>query len=311
VTAAVLVAAVAAVLAPDRVVFVDTVKGAVVRSVELPGEGLAIFAAPDGRVLVPLQAEDATAVVTPAGSVERWPGRLFPLFFSQDDRMYVVLQGALATLSYPERLPLERFRLDGVPGARRAACSWDGEMVAIIPAVPGGRVLLLAEVLGVERVLQVGLAGEATHVVLAPNGAFAVTAAGESLEVVVVGEPIARPALATGGLVRALCLLPNEWDVAVGLERGGAGEILVVRADPGSKKTPLRERSRVSLPAPVTAVAVAGEEVAAISGDVLVVLSHGGRKLARQVAVPEGRDLAVLPEKARTSVPTWGDALKP
>jgi hypothetical protein len=311
VTAAVLVAAVAAVLTPDRVVFVDTVKGAAVRSVELPGEGVAVFAAPDGRALVPLRGEDATAVVSPAGLVERWPGRLFPLFFSQDDRMYVVLQGALATLSYPERLPLERVRLDGLPGAWRGACSWDGETVAIIPAIPGGRVLLLAEVLGVERVLQVGLAGEATHVVLAPTGAFAVTAAAESLEVAVAGEPIARPALATGGVVRALCLLPNGWDVVVGLERDGAGAVLVVRADPGSKKTPLKERSRVPLPAPVIAVAAAGEEIAAISGDQVVMLARGGHKIARQFSLPGAWDIAVLPEKFRSTVPTWGDAVKP
>jgi len=306
-----MLAAVAAVLAGDRVVFVDTARGAVLRSAELPGEGSAIFAAPDGRVLVPLRADDATAVVSPAGTVVRWPGRLFPAFFVQDDRMYVVLPGALVTLSYPERLPLERVRLEGLPGARRAACSRDGATVAIIPEVAGARILLLVEAFGVEGVLQVGLAGEANHVVLAPDGAFAVTAAGESLEIAVAGEPIARPALATGGVVRALCLFPNAWDVTVGLERNGTGEVLVVRADPGSKKTPLKERSRVSLPAPVTAVAVAGEEVAALSGDVLVVLSHGGRKVARRVAVPGARDLAVLPEKASTSVPTWSDALKP
>jgi hypothetical protein len=311
VTAAVLVAAVAAVLAPDRVFFVDTVKGAVLRSVALPGEGLAIFAAPDGRALVPLRDEDATAAVSPAGQVERWPGRVFPLFFVQDDRMYVVLPGFLATLSYPERLPLERVRLDGLPGARRAACSHDGEMVAIIPAVPGSRVLLLIEVLGMEKIMPVGLAHEATQVALAPNGKFAVAAGRESLEAAIVGEPIARPALETGGEVQALCLLPNGRDVVAGLARGGAGEVLVVRADPGAKTKVLWEHSRVELPAPVTAAAAAGEEVVVVSGEQVVILAHGGRKIARQLSVPGARDLAVLPEKPSSAVPTWGDALKP
>lgn len=297
-------------LANDRVVFVDTVQGATLRSAELPGEGSAIFAAPDGRVLVPLRAEDVTAVVSPTGAVVRWPGRLFPVFFVQDDRMYVVLPGALVTLSYPERLPLERVRLEGLPGARRAACSRDGATVAIIPEVPGARVLLLVEAFGVERVLQVGLAGEGTNVVVAPKGAFAVVAGSDYLQVAVGGEPVARPPLAVGGEVRALCVLPNEKDVVVGLAGGGAGESLIVRVDPGLKM-PLKERSRIALPAAVTAVAVVGEEVAALSGDVLVILSHGGRKVARRVAVPGARDLAVLPEKASTSVPAWSDALRP
>ena len=306
-----MLAAVAAVLGTDRVVFVDTVQGAALRSAELPGEGIAIFAAPDGRVLVPLRAEDATAVVNPTGTVQRWPGRLFPIFFAQDDRMYVVVPGALVALSYPERLPLERVRLDGLPGARRAACSRDGATVAIIPEVPGARVLLFVDAFGVERVAQVGLAEEGRNVAVAPKGTFALVAGKDSLQAAITGEPVARPALAAGGGVRALCMLPNEWDVAVGLDRNGTGEVLVVRADPGSKKTPLKERSRVSLPAPVTAVAVAGEDVVAVSGDLLVVLSHGGRKVARQVAVRGARDVAVLPEKASTSVPAWSDALKP
>jgi hypothetical protein len=310
VTAAVLVAAVAAVLAPHQVVFVDTVQGVALRAVELPSEGLAIFAAPDGRVVVPLQGEDATAIVSTTGRVERWPGRVFPLFFIDYDRMYVVLPGMVATLSYPERLMLERVLLEGLPGARRAACSHDGQLVAVIPAVPGARVLLLVTPLEGATVGQVGLAGEASYVVVAPKGAFAVVASSDAIELAVFGEPAARAGLTVGKEVRSLCLLPNERDVMVGLARDAAGEVIAVRVDPEARH-PLKERFRASLPAPVVALAAADEDVVAISGDALLILTGGGRRGGRRVSIPGAHALAVLPEKAKSTVPAWADAPKP
>lgn len=309
-TGAVLVAAVAAVLAPQRVLFVDTARGVVLRSVELPGVGLAIFAAPDGRAMVPLQGEDVTAVVAPTGNVERWPGRLFPLFFADYDRMHVVLPGMLATLSYPERLMLEQVPIEGLPGARRAACSDDGRLVAVIPAVPGARALLLVAALEGGTVRQLELAGDATHVVVAPSGAFAVVASGNTLAAAVLGEPRTRAGLSVGGEVRSLCLLPNGRDVIAGLSKGAAGEVVGVRVDPRAQQ-PLKERFRTPLSAPAVAVATADEDAAAISGDVLVVLIRGGRRIGRQVVVPGARDLAVLPARARSTVPAWSDAQKP
>ena len=308
-TAAVLVAAVAVVLAPQRVLFVDTAQGLVLRSVGLPGAGLAIFAAPDGRAMVPLQGEDATAVVAPTGRVERWPGRVFPLFFADYDRMHVVLPGLLATLSYPERLRLEQVPIEGLSAARRAACSLDGQLVAVIPAVVGARALLLVAAVEGGTVHQVDLEGDATHVVVAPSGAFAVVASGDTLAAAIMGEPKTRAGLRVGGEVRSLCLLPNGREVIAGLATGATGEVVCVGVNPKAQQ-PLMEHFRTPLGAPIVAVATSDKDVAAISGDALVVLVRGGRRIGRQVAVPGAQDLAVLPEKARSTVPTWSDAPK-
>jgi hypothetical protein len=310
VPAAVLVAAVAAVLAPNRVVFVDTARGAVLRSVELPGEGLAIFAAPDGRVVVPLKGEDATAVVSANGKAEPWRGRVFPLFCADDDRMFVVFPNMLATLSYPERLPLLRIPLEGVQGIRRAACSRDGRLVALIPAVSGARMLLIVAAVEGGTARSVQLAGEATHVVLAENGVVAVAAGGPALEAAVLGDVRPRPVLTVGGEVRSLCLGASGRDVLVGLARGGAGEVVGIRVNPKARQ-PLKERFHTSLPAPVIAIAATDEEVAAISGDALVLLARGGRRIACQVDIRGATDLAVLPARPSSPLPAWSDAAKP
>jgi len=304
--APVLVAAVAAVLAPARVVFVDATRGTVLRTVSLPGEGAAIFAAPDGRTLVPLRGEDATAVVSPSGAVETWRGRLFPLFPSEGDRMAVVLPGLLAVLSYPERLPLVRVPLDGVGGALRAACSEDGRLVVLIPAGAGARTLLVVAVAEGGTARSAALAGEATSLALMPDGAVAVTASGATLAAVVVGEPQARPAIDAGGEVRSLCTVPGDREVLAGLAVGAAGEVLGVRVDRKARQ-PLSERFRTRLPAPVSALAASGDEVVAVSGETLVLLRKG-RRIAGQLPLPGARDVAFLPLVARTTLPQWSDA---
>jgi hypothetical protein len=310
VPAAVLVAAVAAVLAPKSVVFVDTAQGAVLRSIALPGEGLAIFAAPDGRVVVPLEGEDATAVVSTAGKVEPWRGRVFPLFCADDDRMFVVFPNMLATLSYPERLPLMRIPLEGVPAIRRAACSRDGRLVALIPALPGARALLIAATVEGGTVRSVQLAGEATHVVLAEDGVVAVAAGGTAVEVAVLGDARARPALTIGGEVRSLCLGASGRDVLVGLARGAAGEVVGFRVNPKARQ-PLKERFHTPLPAPVVAIAATDEEVAAISGDMLVLLAKGGRRIVRRLGLRGASDVTVLPARPSSPLPAWSDTTKP
>ena len=241
--------------------------------------------------------------------MERWPGRVFPLFFADWDRMYAVLPGVLATLSYPDRLLLGRVPLEGVSGARRAACSDDGRLVAVIPATPGARVLVLVVALGATVVQPVSLAGEAAHVVVAPTGAFAVIASGDTLEVAVVGEPAARPGVDVGGEVISLCMAPRGRDVLAGLATGTAGELVGVHVDPKARR-PLKEQFRTRLPGPVVAVTAAGDRVAALSGDSLVVLSGGGLRIGKQVPLAGGRDIAVLPEKGKSTVPAWGDVPK-
>ena len=310
VPAAVLLAAVAAVLAPEKVVFVSTADGAVVQTVRLPGRGIAIFAAPDQRVVVPLRDEDATAVVAPTGSVERWPGRVFPLFSSEYDRMGVVLPGMLVTLSYPERLPLFRVPLEGVPGAVRAACSEDGRVVALIPSGAGGRTLVVVAAMEGGTAQTVALAGDATSVVMADESGMAVTANGETLEAAALGEMRARPALGVGGEVRSLCRVPPGGVILAGVEMGGAGGVVGLRVDPKARQ-PLRELFRTPLPAPVVALAAAEEDLVAVSGDEIVVLARKGRRVARTVTVPGAYDVALLPSTAKSTVPQWGDAARP
>ncbi len=304
--AAVLVAAVAAVLASDRVVFVDTARGTVLQSVGLHGEGIGVFAAPDARVVVPLAGEDATAVVAPSGAVERWPGTVFPVFSSDYDRMVVVLPGMLVTLSYPERIPLLRVPLTGVPGARRAAGSPDGRLVAVIPSEPGAAVLVVVAATEGGTARTIELAAEATSVVLSGSGRVAVTGGGTALAAAVLGEARSRPAVDVGGEVRSLCVLPSGRDVLAGLAVGASGEVVGVRVDADANQ-PLSVRFRTRMPAPVTAVAAAGDDVAAISGESLILLARRGRRIARTVAIPGARDVAFLPQLARSTVPRWSD----
>jgi len=305
--AALLAATVAAVLCPHEVVFVDIAGPTVIKTVPLPSEGLAEFAAPDGRLVVPLGGEDATAVIAVSGRTERWAGRVFPLFFDEYDRMHVVMPGLLATLSYPERVPLRRHPLPGLTGARRAASSLDGRIVAVIPAGAGAHALVLvaAEEFGTPHV--VALPDDASHVVVANDGGFAVVATGGPTPVVVVvGQGQVRGAFPVSGAVRCLCLAPNGKDVLVGLGTGATGEVLALKVDPPAK-VPLKEHFRTPLPVPVAALAPAGEEVVAVGGEALLVLAKGGRHVRGKVGVVGARDVAVLPSESKTAVPAWSD----
>jgi hypothetical protein len=306
VLAAVVLASVAAVLTPQKVVFVDTIHGSVVQTVRLTGRGIAIFAAPDARVVVPLEDGNATDVVSPTGKIERWPGRVFPVFSRDYDRMQVVLPGMFATLSYPERLPLLRIPLPDVTGAIRAASSEDGRLVAVIPSGAGGRTLLIVAATEGGTAGAVELGGAATAVVMADEGRVAVTANGTT----VLGDVRARPGLGVGGEVRSLCRLATGRDILAGLASGDAGAVVGLRVNPKASQ-PLRERFRTPLPAPVVALAAAGEDIVAISGAELVVLARKGRRVALTLAVPGARDVAVLPRLAKSTVPNWGDLRGP
>ena len=310
VPAPLVLAAVAAVLAPEKVVFVDTAKGAIVETARITANGLAIFAAPDARAIVPLAEEDATEVVSPVGKSERWPGRVFPLFSREYDRMQVILPGALVTLSYPERLPLLRIPLAEVPGAIRAASSEDGRLVAVIPEGAGGRTLLIVAAMeeGSQRVVALGR--PATSVVMTEEGRAAVTGNGTALEAEVLGEGRARPDLDVGGEVRSLCALATGRDVLAGLGMDQGGAVVGIRVDPKAKQ-PLKERFRTPMPAPVVALAAAGDDIVAVSGDDVVVLSHKGKRVARSLNVPGARDVALLPLLAKSTVPDWSDARTP
>ncbi len=309
--AAVVFAAVAAVLCPRAVTFVDTATGAVAATVTLPGDGLGVFAAPDARVVVPLASEEATVVVDPSGKVERWRGRVFPLFFADFDRMHVVLPGALATLSYPERVPLARVPLPAVAGARRAACSADGRLVVVVPPGPAGSSVTLVAALEGGTATSVRLGGEATAIALAPGGEYTVAADGRGvIEVAVSGRDRPVGALDVGGEVRALALSADGRTVLVGTAGARGGEIVGVRIDVSAKR-PLKERFRTPLAGGVTALAAGPEDLVAVAGGAVVVLSRDGRTVRRRVAVEGAADVAVLPTRARSAVPPWSDGRTP
>lgn len=303
--------AIAAALKPRELVFLDTARGVAVGRVALPGPGLAAFAAPDGRIVVPLAGEDATVVVSPSGKLERWNGRLFPLFFVEVDRMYAVMPGVLATLSYPERVPIAQVPLPGVAGALRAGCSADGRLVAVVPARTGGRSLLLEAGLDRTAPVRVALAGDASGVALAPDGSFViVTVEGGGLQLVAPGASMATRVFDLGGQVRAVAVRADGRLVLAGVAAGDGGEVVGIRVEPGGRE-PLRVHSRLRLPAAVTALAAGADEVDAMAGEWLVVLDASGRHVRRRVSVPGVEDLVLLPERARTTVPQWSDASGP
>ena len=306
-----LAAALAAVLCPHEVVFVDTGTGAIVRRVDLAADGVAVFAAPDRRVVVPLATGDRTVVVEASGKVEHWQGRVFPMFFADFDRMHVVLPGALATLSYPERISLLQIPLPGVAGARRAACSADGRLVAVVPSGPEGNSLTFVAALEGGSASRVQLGGNASAVALAPGGTFAVVSTGGGvIEVTRAGQARSLGMVNLAGRVESLACTADGRGALVGLASDSGGEIVGLRVDLSAKK-PLNERFRIPLSAEVRALAVSEDEVAALAGDVLVVLSADGRKVRRNVSLTGASDVALLPSRPRSAVPPWSDGKAP
>lgn len=306
-----LVAAVAAVLCPHEVVFVDTGKGIIVRTVDLAGDGLAVFAAPDGRVVVPLAGEDSTSVVGVSGKVEHWQGRVFPMFFADFDRMHTVMPGMLATLSYPERVLLVRMPLTGLVGVRRAACSADGRLVAIVPSGSGDRTLMIVAVLEGGGMSRVQLTAEARTVAVAPEGTFAVAASASGVVEVATGnQPYSLGVLRLGGGANAVVTTPDGRGAVVGLAQGQGGEIVGVRVELSAKQ-PLRERFRTSLRGAVLALAVTGDEVIATTRDSLVILSAGGKRIRREIVLAGAGDVTVLSDRPKSAAPAWSDGTTP
>jgi hypothetical protein len=135
VTAAVLIAAVAAVLTPGGVVFVDTAQGAVLRVAELPGEGLAPRRA-RRACRAPLRQEDLRRS-SALGAWDLARARFPP--FADYDRTYAVLGFSRPAL-LQDRLLLERVPLEVYPGLGAAL------MMATrrLSAMPGGGAVTVA-----------------------------------------------------------------------------------------------------------------------------------------------------------------------
>ncbi|MGE5235470.1 MAG: hypothetical protein ACM3O7_03860 [Acidobacteriota bacterium] len=303
----VVLAAVAAVLTSHEVDFVETGAGKILRRAALPSEGLAVFAAPDARVLVPLAGDDATAVVTPQGEVSRWPGHLFPLFFDEMDRMHVVVPGAVATLSYPERLPLNRVDVAGLLGARRAACSHDGRLVVVAPAGTAAPSVLLVAAAPGGSFTRVALAAEPLTVAAAPDAAWAAVGLADGTVVLVgLSAPAASAPVAVGGEVTGLAVSPDGRWLVVAARSGQVGRIEAWRID-ARASPPLKEKIRTATDAPVDAVAVAGDEVVAIVNGSVSVFGRMGRKELRRVPLPGARALSMLPDRPESVLPAWSD----
>ena len=308
---ALLVAGVAAVLCPHQVVFVDTATATVARTVELPGDGLALFAAPDGRVVVPLAGEDSTSVVGVSGRIEQWRGRVFPMFFADFDRMHTVMPEELVTLSYPERVPVVRLPLPGVLAARRSACSADGRLVAVVPSGSNQRSLVMVAALEGGTVSRVALTEEASEVALAPQGTFAITVSESgTVEVVGAGQPRPLGTLDLKGSGRAVVATPDGRGALVGLAQGRGGEIVGLKVDVSAKR-PLKERSRTTLRSAPLALVVGEDEVVAATADGVVVLSRAGTSVRREIALTGARAVALLSARPRSAVPSWSDGPTP
>ncbi|MFI5164993.1 MAG: hypothetical protein ACHQQS_00065 [Thermoanaerobaculales bacterium] len=302
-----LLAAVAAVLCPGQVVLVDVPTARVIGRIALPGKGVALFAAPDGRLLVPLEDADATLVLQRTGVVERWRGRLFPLFFDQPDHMHVLLPDLLLTLSYPERLPLTRIPIAGLGAAQRAAVTRDGRVVAIVPAASGAASLVIAVATEGGSAARVALGGDARLLALAEDGALAVVVTGQGqLEIAVAGENRSLGKRSLAGTVTALAMTGRR-ELVVGVAGGGGDALVGMKVDPRAR-LPLKPRFRTPLPAAPTAFAVTQDEVLAIAADQLIILVKRGRRVRQALPASGAFDVVLLPERPASSVPAWSDA---
>jgi hypothetical protein len=297
--------AIVAVLAQDRVVFADAASGKILRQVVLPAPAAAIFAAPDGRVLLPLEGSDETAVVSPVGPTERWRGRLFPVFFDEADRMHITLSELLLVVSYPDRLPILRVPVAGMRAPWRTVSTSNGLMVAICAAPPERRLLMVvAEPGAMQR--EVALAGEPRALAMGAEGEWVAVGLADSVQAAIAGEEAARPPVPVAGTVRAIAASADSRDVLVGVADGAGGRLTLLRVN--AKSSPgLKEYDSVVLPGPVTSIAAAGDEVIAVAGDALVVLVKRGRKVAYELPIPGARQVAVLPAQPTSVLPLWSE----
>lgn len=303
-----LLAATAAILGPHEVAFLDTTTAVVARSVPLPGEGLAIFAAPDGKIIVPLAERDGTAVVSPQGTVTTWKGRIFPLFFDEDDRMHVAMPGLLATLSYPERLLLWRVDAPGLAGVRHAACSADGRLVAVIPAPPRDNVLLLGSIGPEGGTNDAQLDGSGVVAAAAPDGAWVAVALEDgSLELFTFGGGASHSRVALPSPARCLTVSPDgRWILAgVGDSHAGGGVVGIRVQQRGEHR--LRLRFSNPAPSPIVGIAATSDGAVAVSGEAVLLLTHEGRRTGHAVAFAGARAVALIPERLTTTIPQWSD----
>lgn len=310
-SAALLLAAVVAVLGPGEVVLVGVESAAVRARVPLPEAGAAIFAAPDGAVIVPLRRSDATAVVRVDGRVKVEQGRLFPLFFDEFDRMFVVMPEQLALLAYPQRVTIREIALPGVAAIRHAAVTANGLAVALVDADPGAPGAWVVVTGGEGRLIPVAAPCPAERVALAPDGEWlAVGCAGGRLALVGIGGA-GTEVMAVGGEIAAMAVDESGRELLLAVAQGdGRGGLVRLRIRPGASP-PAKERWRQPLPRPPRALAISGATVLVLDERGLAVWARGGRRLAGEVAIPEGVGLALVRETVGAMPESWGEPPPP
>lgn len=301
---ATLVLATVAVLTGTGVAVVAVDSGTVTASLPLGGQGLAVMAAPDGSLLVPMAASDDTVRWKPGEPPERIPGRLFPLFHDEADRMVVALPGQVAVLSYPERLELRRTQLP-VREVWRAALTGDGQFLVLL-AGPEGRDLLMLDLPGSQVLGRMTVAPGCRALTMEPQGTWlALGCADGGVHIVRGGVLGARP-LQVAGAVTALAASPDGRFLAVGSRQDdGSGTVLVLRISE-REGTP-RQVARQGLAGGVTAVAVAGDQVVVATEHGLSVFARRRLRVQAVVEVPGARELAVMPASGKSLVPAWSD----
>lgn len=300
-------AAVAAVLGSSEVVLVQVEQRAILARVSLPEQGAAIFAAPDGAAIVPLAQRDATAVVRGDGRMRLEPGRVYPLFFDEFDRMFVVLPEQLVLLAYPQRVTISEVPLPGVEGVRHAAVTSNGLAVALVGGASEGAGVWVVTTTGDARLVPILVPCAAERVLLAPNGDWlAVACADGRLGVTGIGGQGAE-AVTLGGEITAMAADGNGRDLLVAVAQDVGGNSLVrVRMRPGSSP-PARERTRTPLPRTPRALATSGSSVLVLDDQALAVWERGGRRLAGELPLTGGEALVLLREAVGLMPESWGE----
>jgi hypothetical protein len=291
-----LLAAAAAVLAGGQISLVSVPEGRVTATVALPGTGAALFSAPDGSLVVPLASSDETVVIGPNGDLQRWPGRVFPLFFDEFDRMYVVMPEKLVCLAFPQRAEISRVLLPGTAGAYRAVVSSDGLAVALLAAPPARRELVVVVPRGESHVEKTSLGCEPLALTMDPAGGWVLTGCRDGgLEMMAGGETPARGSTRLDGEIVDLAPAPDGRSALAAVAGDGRAWLAGVRVKPRSRR-PLKETFTTALPWLPVALAVRDDEVLVAGEGGVVLLRHGGRKITGQIALPGARAVAFLPE---------------
>lgn len=293
-----------AALAGSEVVVVNTSEARVTARHALPGPGSGLFAAPDGCLLVPLADRDGTVRIPPLGKIEVLPGRVFPLFHDEADRMVVVMAAGAAVLSYPERLELRRVPIP-FGQAWRAALSRDGQLLAVV-AGPLAEELVTVDLLGGRVLGRSPMESGCRSLAMEPRGSWIAVGCRDGAVHLVRSGAGATVSLQIGGSVTALAAADDGRQLVAGVTLpDGTGLVVTVRVP--ERSGALRVTARAALPGGVPAVAVTGDVVAAATAEAIHLFARRRLRRTGTAAVPGIHDLAVIPGTVESLVPAWSE----